>query len=283
MFGKLRIEAWQDPGKVGSSERGILDYDWPWYNHLSSLALWAIVILLLVLIRENRSRPAWLIWLPVLIIYGIWGMARQILPFPSSTSETFSLLITLIILSLASVWLLGDWLGRYKGIGSFFMAIFLMAGIGILGISANFSFHWDRDATSISVIFGVGALNILLALTLASRCCRKKFTAIRFMLFLLLWLPICTIASILIYMGIFMIFKEAFRSTFPGILWQTFIIGTIFGLVLYLIPLPFMILAFRSGFYRRRLEGCLNLPAPAAESGNPVTAETENVEINDIT
>jgi len=210
-------------------------------------------------------------------------MARQILSLPSSTSETFTLLITLIILSLASLWLLGHWLGQYKGIASFFIAIFLMAGIGIFGIFSSFSFQWDRNTTPYMFVYGIGILVLLLALSLARRCCRKKFTAIRFMLFLLLWLPICTIASILIYMGIFMIFKEAFRSTFPGILGQTFIIGTIFGLVLYLILLPFMILAFRSGFYRRRLEGCLNLPAPAAESGNLETAKPENGGIDDIT
>lgn len=238
---------------------------------------------MLVLIRENRCRPAWLIWLPVFVVFALWGMFCQVLGIPSSSIEHFGLLISTVVLSLAVLWLAGGWLGRFRGVASFFLAFLLMAFVGIIGIFSNFSFQWDRNATPCILVYSISVFVLLLAIALTRRCCRKKFGAKRFMLFLLLWIPVFIMASILVYMGIFVIFEVNLRRMILMVLFQVVISSSVFGIGLYLILLPFMILAFRSGFYRRRLEGCLNLPAPAADRGNPVTAEPENVGIDDIT
>lgn len=238
---------------------------------------------MLVLIRENRSRPAWLIWLPVFVVFALWGIVCQVLGIPSSSVELFGLLISTIVLSLSVLWLVGGWLGRFRGVVSFFLAFLLMAIIGFIGIFSNFSFQWDRNIAPCMLIYGIGILVLLLAFTLTRRCCRKKFGAKRFILFLLLWIPVCIIASFLVYMGIFAIFEENLRRMILTMLFQVVMISSVFGIALYLILLPFMILAFRSGFYRRRLEGCLNLPVPVAEGGNLETAKPEKVGIDDIT
>jgi hypothetical protein len=47
------------------------------------------------------------------------------------------------------------------------------------------------------------------------------------------------------------------------ILFQLLTVGLIFGLCAYVIVLPYMILAFRSSFFRQRFYDCFHLPAMA--------------------
>ena len=42
-----------------------------WYNYLRSLPIWALIVFLLVVPKENRNRQAWLILIPLVLLPGI--------------------------------------------------------------------------------------------------------------------------------------------------------------------------------------------------------------------
>ena len=59
------------------------------------------------------------------------------------------------------------------------------------------------------------------------------------------------------------------------------LVGLIFGLCLYVINLPFMILVFYSPFFRERFCACLRLKSMPSTVANPATNPPTEEEIQD--
>ena len=65
--GKLSVVAEQNLGDLGPSETEPVYVKWRWYYHLTSVPIWLLVVILLIVVKENRSWAAWLIMVPALL------------------------------------------------------------------------------------------------------------------------------------------------------------------------------------------------------------------------
>jgi hypothetical protein len=99
------------------------------------------------------------------------------------------------------------------------------------------------------------------------------------MLWLALWCVVVCVASMLVFYSIMFAISRPPISFF-AILFQLLIVGLIFGLCVYMVVVPYMILAFRSSFFRQRFHACFHLPAMAALSTD--TSDTETAKQNNI-
>lgn len=108
---------------------------------------------------------------------------------------------------------------------------------------------------------------LLLAMVVTSLICRRQYKPGCFMLWLGLWILVGSIFAISGFYTILILATGAgssWSNLFEAILMLA-LIGSIFGLCLYMLNLPFMILGFANAFFRERFCACLRLKAmPAA-------------------
>jgi len=112
-------------------------------------------------------------------------------------------------------------------------------------------------------MLAVLALAMLLGFVLSGRCCRKRYGPVRFMLWLAVWMVVVCLASMIVFYGIVFIIQQA-PIPISTILFVAATVGLVFGVCLYVINLPYMILALRSSFFRERFHACLRLKAMPA-------------------
>ena len=262
--GPLSVTASADLGDLGPNEGEPTLVPWQWYYHLPSFAGWALILLLLILLKENRNWQAWTILIPFLLLTDIlwpWielALFRQI-------SFSWHWLITVWTV----MWILSPWLSRLRPIIAIVLSIVIAA---VFGVAAQFGVYggWSLPCNNLA-FYGVGILALLSAFVLSGQRCRQKHHPRRFMVYLVPCLMIGTAAGFLI------VFCATARvSSFPGItFFGLFVFGVetlLFTAIWYLLNLPFMILAFRCPLYRRRLYEILRLPN---ESPEPVADNDE--------
>jgi len=223
---------------------------WRWYNYLRGLPIWALIVFFLVVPKENRNRQAWLILIPIGLLLGIMYMPATSALMSPLTAEMVGFLIVSGVLAWGVVWLMGHWLGGGSRRRTFCLILVVMFAIGLL--SCLCQFEDAEDMAPLLIVYGLCIFDLLLAMMIAGYFCRKKYTPQRFLGLSLLWT--CMVAmGLAASFGILMIV-----TTFAL---QTAIIATVLiplslllGGIIYLINLPFLVLAFNSHFYRRRLE-----------------------------
>jgi hypothetical protein len=140
-----------------------------------------------------------------------------------------------------------------------------MTLVGVAGVISATGFSLSQDATAFAIIYSMLVMGMLLSITLAGLCCRKRFSGVRFMLFLLLWSITVWIAGL---WGFYLIslFLSGYGISIREVLFQVTIMAAVMGVILYVIMLPFMILAFNSKFFGQRLYAYLQLKSMAEDS-----------------
>ena len=232
------------------------------------MALWVILILVMAAVRANRNPRAWLVFIPLLAVNLLWTLLKKIMPLPSSAMSMFDQLFVSLTMGISIVLLFGHKIGNRNRFITFLLAMFFMAGVGVAGAISYSGLTFSPEAFAAAIMFAVLTLAMLLAFVFASCCCRKRYGGLRFMLWLAVWtVGICAVI-VLGYFGIAMVIISIV-SDIPGGLISVLLgaLGVSLGLggCLYVIILPFMILAMRSCFFRERFYACLRLKSMASE------------------
>ena len=219
------------------------------------------------MVKANRNPRAWLILIPLLAVNLLWTMLKKIIPFPSSQMAMFDQLFVSLTMGISIVLLFGHKIGNRNRFVTFLLAVVLMAVVGIAGVISYSGLAFSLYTIPTIIMFAVLTLVMLLALVFAGCCCRKRYSNLRFMLWLAVWTVAVCMVIILGYFGIAMIILSI-MGNMPGelisMLLQIFVIGLALGGCLYVIMLPFMILAMRSRFFRERFYACLRLKSMLA-------------------
>jgi len=223
----------------------------------------------MVTVRANRNPRAWLILIPLLAVNLLWTLLKKIMPFPSSAMSMFDQLFVSLTMGISIVLLFGHRIGNRNRFVTFLLAMVLMAGIGIAGAISYSGLAFSPEVLGAAVVFAVLTLAMLLAFVFAGCCCRKRYSGLRFMLWLAIWtVGACTVI-VLGYLGIMMIVFSIMGSDIPGGLISALLVALASSLglggSLYVIILPFMILTLRSCFFRERFYACLRLKSMASE------------------
>ncbi len=264
--GQLTIVASQDLGERGVYNSPSLVVDWRWYNHLPNLAFWALALPLLVLLKENRHRQAWAILIALAAVVLGCRLLAVLLFMPPGTAETFCTFLTTVATAWTIVWLLGPWLGAVGGGVAFLIALAAMYFVGLLSYLACYGLTCDASLPPLATCYTVGVFGLLLPMLLARRSCRGVYRRSRFMARLLFWMVLTMSGGMLLF-DVVMTFITAVPggrdagSMFFDSLPSCVLGGAVWAIAWYVGNLPFMMVAFRSDFYRERLLRVLRLIA----------------------
>jgi hypothetical protein len=140
----------------------------------------------------------------------------------------------------------------------FLLALVVMVLTGAIGLISTTGFNFPPDTIGFIMVYSILALGMLISITLAGLCCRRRYGNGRFILLLGLWSIVVCIAGL---MGFYLILLSlsGYDVSIWYILFQITIGALVTGVILYVIMLPFMILAFRSEFFYKRLFAYLQL------------------------
>jgi len=263
--GRLKFVASEEAGTAGLNAASPVYCEWRWYYHVPSLALWGLIALALVVPKENRKPQAWLILIPLFLVMALWQMPARLFSLPPSAANPVGFMVNSVAMAWTVVWLLGRRLGSRRRIAAFFWMLGVMTVVGLWAYVGEYGTAISSDMLVMLIPYGVCALALLSSMALARLFCRKTDRPGPFMAWLFIWMGfgsmagmllfavIMTIASFNIFMLLMVLISAAFAALFLTVL-------------LYLGNLPFMLLAFKSPFYRERFRSTFGLEPKSSHS-----------------
>jgi hypothetical protein len=214
----------------------------------------------LLLAPSNRHVQAWLVLGPVVTVYIVWAIVQQVLPFPSLVLSFFTDTVTAMVLALSVLWLMSGRLASHgRRLAFVRAAVILVAVAAASPVVANLSFE-SHETIPTLILSVMGVLVVLGGITAALRRCRKVYTDRRFMIYV----PLCTIAAVPVLVVVWTALALAMGASLrdvPEVLLIMLVSSAIYCGVVYLIALPFVMLALRTPFYRHRLQACAQIEA----------------------
>ncbi|UCC99150.1 MAG: hypothetical protein JSW66_04540 [Phycisphaerales bacterium] len=277
MFGELRIVPSSDVGDLGPPEGTAAIYHWKWYYSIPGLALGVVLLGAIVLLKANRHPRALLILLPLPVVYLLWSVMAWLLRFPSSTRMQFGSIIASYAAAIALLWLCAHKLGNRNRFITFLLALAVTAGLCFVGVVSYLGWGFPTEAVGILIVLAVMVVVMLLAFALAGLCCRSHYGPVRFMLYLALWtVLICPAVTLSLYATVFVLQQTPIPIL--TVLFIAGISGLVLGVCIYVINLPYMILAFISPFFRERFCACLHLKSMPRIAGYEAYPDRPNVQ-----
>jgi hypothetical protein len=248
-----------DIDDLGARESSAVTYTWSFVNNISGLVVWLVLGGVFVLFRENRSRKALLVLVPLLVVNVLWLGIKKAIGMPSSTAAQFDVMFNAFTVGVTIVWLVSH---KFAGLNRF--VIFLLALIVldlsyVLNIFSFSGFAFDDETVMLTAFFCVAATTTLFGFVLTGWRCRIRYTALRFMLWQAVWcIAVCVMATFIYVVIAFVIMGQS-TSLDASFFVQILLVGPIFSGILYVLLLPFMILAFKNSLFRERFYGCFRL------------------------
>jgi hypothetical protein len=218
---------------------------------LRSLVVW-LILLPFLLLKENRTWKALWIFLP----YYAWLLMATGL---SAVSSGMGDLLIPLLATLGILFLVGQRCQRWSG-GLVLLAVLVLAVATHLGAYALGQFtNGLFSAVGSAVLF----LLVVVATLLARLCCRRRYSGLRFALFLLAFVLLLTLLAVVCVVSLmYLQFNEAGIAGLAMMLAGMAISSLLAGGVLYLLLLSFLAVPFSTEFYGLRLRGLLKV-APA--------------------
>jgi len=251
---------------MGSQEGTAIVYNWKWYHSAPTLALWVVLVLAIVLVKDNRNPHALLILVPLLIANLLWSIFRKTLGFRSSDAEMFGMVFNSLVMGITVLWLLGHKLGNRNRFVTFLLAFALMAVIGLGGVISYCGLEFSQQTRGALILLAMLGLAMLLGFVMSGWRCRKHYSGLRFVLWLAFWtVAACPAISLVVFLTVFII--QQTPVSISAVLFMVPIVGLILGACLYVVVFPYMILALRSSFFRERFYACLRLKLMPTATG----------------
>jgi hypothetical protein len=219
------------------------------------MILW-IALLACFTLKENRNLRAFLIIVPIVVVAAILGMLCQL---TGSSSNIFTQAVYALMIGASMLLLLLDRLRMYKPAAIYIISLVLLSIIGVVSMFAFGGINLSQENIWIFIFQFIWAASLLFGILITRYFCRKTLSGTSFSLWLLLWMTIVfDITMFLTTVASFAIEGHLLRN-FLIFLIVVPIYGTILAILAYLCTLPYLILTFKSDFYRKRVLACLRL------------------------
>ncbi len=261
-------------GELGGREGAPAVYPWYWLYHLPSLAFWGLVVLPLVLVKENRRLQAWAILIPLGAVLLVFRMTAKLLAFSPMNAEYLGTLVVSLAAAWAILWLLAHWFARRHWLLTLVAAYLVMSATGLLSFASNCGLAANDAVVSLLLFYCAASFSLLLSAALTGRFRRKAPLSASFMVWLLPWTVLASNLAILLLMIGLSFYEEPSRIDMEAI-GQVLLAGSIGGIAVYLLNLPFMLMAFRNRFYGQRLCAVLGLPCASAQVLNDAALQPQ--------
>jgi len=241
-----------DPGPLSTntfSEEELSQIDGHWIYNFSLLIL---LILAMVIFKENRNLRSLSILLPLIALVLILELFKLSLDSKLLDSMNIIVIFESLVVGMAIILLLGQRVSSSKVYISIIIALVTFAIVGVAGV-IGFSDGRYVAVTDLTLKFyGVQAGVWLLAMALTVFFCRKNFSYLRLNLFALLSFFISHLIGMYI-ITLQMAATNAAKANIAGNM-QWILIGAVaLTFVYYIITMPYLILAYRSTEYDKRL------------------------------
>jgi len=276
-FGQLRFIPSADIGDLGPHEGQAVLYLWRWYFSALGSSPWLVLVAATVGLKVNRDRRVLLILMPLAIVNLLYLSFKKVWGMTSSSAVQFDVLFQSLAIGLSLLWLVAPALkGRgFVRVAIAFGSVMAVAGLCILSYGTTSS---EETAIFLGVLAFLGGV-LILAPTVAARLCGGRYRPVGFMLWMGLWTVVGGVVAIVGSTAfVFLAFSSGpSLSELLGVILMAMMAGAIFGLCLYTLYLPYMVLGFVSPFFRVRLQACLNLNPPGERGGEESLASTNPV------
>ncbi|MHC4395688.1 MAG: hypothetical protein ACYS1A_08535 [Planctomycetota bacterium] len=262
---------------MGAKEGEAFVYHWKWYYGISGWVLWVVLVPAFVLVKANRNRCALLILIPLLILSLLWFGLKKMLPFDTSDEVMLDQVVYWLIAGVAMLFLLGHKVGNHNQVVTFLLALVVMSIPCVIGVVSYGGFEFSQEMAASVIMFAVLTLTMLVGFILAGWQCRKCYSSSRFMLWLAVWIWVASVVFVLSYIGFLLTAVSYFALSLSKLVIIILMSSLVISVCSYVLLLPFMILAFRSSFFRERFFACLCLPliAPTVEPDTERLSEQE--------
>lgn len=260
----MRIVPSADIGDMLLQQGEAAVFNWKWYYSVPGMIIWLVLIAALVLPKSNRNINVLAIWFPITVLSLLWSLFVKITSMPSSAANPYSTIFQSMLIGIAVLWLMADYIGKFRGLVRFLVSMAVMVIISCLGI-LSYSASFSEETVIFLALFVFMTFAILMAIAISRRLCSKKYSPVRFMLWLALWMILFGVfATLGFYIAVTLVTSSSLPSDLLSTLLWIAIMGLILGVFIYLLNLPYMILGFVNPFFRERFYACLWL--------KPVTA-----------
>lgn len=215
------------------------------------MPLWLSLALFVAAPKENRQRQTWLIFVPVAVVAVVARMATRLLSVPDDAAEWFGIAVMSLAVAWAALWLSGHRLAGRHGAVRFIAALVLMLAVGGLSVVSHLGLDNTDDLLNVSISHAVASTVLLLGMMRSGRSCRDGFRRGKFMRRLFSTMAVVALLPAVVTSVLWAILG-GFGSFALIVLVQLSIMGIAVAGMLYLLNLPFMLLAFNSPFYAAR-------------------------------
>ena len=276
VFGTFEVRASRDLGDLGPEEGAPLTLKFPIYRHLTRVIPW-LILLPLLLLKGNRTPRALLVLIPLLVVQGLLaGMIAMLPEYMRSEAGFMVTALTSINLGLAACWLLLHRIGGRNRVITCLLALLILTVFGVAALFAHGSF--DYMLGPLAILYGYLMSAVLLSMVFAAVFCRKRYRAGRFTAFLVLFSLLVSLVQTLPFLVFGIIASGVIQGGLDQLA-EMLVAFVVFILVsaavLFGLHLPYLILGFRSGFFRERFFAALRLPAMVPAPPVPAQAEAE--------
>ena len=272
-FGKLRFVSSSDIGDLGPSGGLDVVYNWKWCYSVSGLVIWLVLIFAFIIPKANHNIRVLLLLIPLVIVNLLWMIFLKYTNMNSTDEQEFTLIFNSMAVAVTVLWLIGSY---FVGLGGFVrFLLFSATAVIVASLGPRFYFaEFSSEMALFLALFVFMTLTMLAAITISRRLCGGKYRPVRFMLWLALWTVlnsfIATFGFLVVALAIF-----PSRPPFSETILIFVIAGSVFGLFLYVLNLPFMVLGFAHPFFRERFCACLRLKPMPVNTQNPGTEMPE--------
>ena len=249
------IDSSEDIGNLGIKEGTATIYPWKWYYSAPALGIWIFLALSILLFRDNRDPRILLIFIPIFLVRLLWSWFLPILGVPSPILVVFGMLVDALVIGIAVLWLSAYKLGNRNRFISVLLALIELVAATIIALVSYQAWLSGLDF-EILVIQAMGIVTMLLIFVLAGWRCRKRYGPWRFMLWLAFWTMVISLVGMITF---FIISVESSAEELIRRMPEVLVAGLIFALCIYMLNLPFMVLAYASTFYRKRFYAYFHL------------------------
>ena len=222
-------------------------------------------------VKSNRKAPAWLIFVPVLVIYLVWTAFKKVVGADTTQIQMFNVIVDGLIFGQAIMWLLADKLSGQSRFANCIMSLVVMAAVGAGAVVSTMGTGISMERVVYGIALVILFLTIVAGQGIAGFMCRRKYSIVKFSLLTALW-EIVIITALMAVYGVFALIM--IWSTGSGqaivILFGIITSSVVLGAIVYVISLPFLILVQRNHFWRRRFLMWARVAGP--EPVNPPSA-----------
>jgi hypothetical protein len=217
-------------------------------------------------LKENHDHRVLLIFIPIFLVRLLWSWFHPILGIPSD-DLILKVHVDALTVGMAVLCLMAYKFGNRNRFVSFLLVLFMLVAITVIAIISY-------QVWELLVIMGLSIATILLTFVLAGWCCQERYSPLRFMLWMAMWTMVIPIVGMIT----FSLITEGFSDSIEGLIHQmseVLFFAVIFAICIYVMNLPFMILAFTTPFFRKRFYVYFHLKSMPI--GSPSGTESEHL------